>query len=272
MYTIAVVAGLAGVPSLAAGEVEFALHYLSVPGKIFFVEKQLKPGPDPPVLSSLNERVGFGSLGLRMRVSLPARLGPFVAGVETGFGLSAGGQTFDHRQLLNTKVVDLIEAPFDSATVYDKNDTHDGDFTRWEIMTVPLFFTLSYAPRSDTVSLGGEIGFGPMLLGINTERRLSVYSLPATSEGDLLSRITQKWQDVAVAFAVEMAGGIVVPMDETLSFHVFGGLLWLSDVSYTTTDTSPGGPALVYGSSQNDPGLKLGGLGMIVRLGLSAEI
>lgn len=250
---IVVAASLAGLSSQAAGTVEYALSYISVPGRIVFVKTNLIALSQ----ESFDERVGFGSIGFRLGVSLPARLGPFVVGVETGFGLPAGSQVFDHRDLND---------PASITAGLSKNVTHEGDFTTLKIMTVPIFFKLRYAPPSHDISLGGEFGFGPMLLGRNVERSLSFYD---DTTGDLIGRITSEDHDLVVAVAVELGGGIVVPVTEVLSLHLFGGLLWLSDVSTTTTVMSPGLPVLVGGGSPFDPGLKLGGLGYTARLSLS---
>lgn len=255
---VVLTAGLVGLSSRAAGSVEYALTYLSVPGKFVFVQKNLKRTLDPldDTLESSEERVGFGSLGFRLGVGLPARVGPFSVLVEAGYGASAGSQAFNHSE----KLVDPASIP----PPPNKNLTHVGDITTWELFTIPLLFKLRYAPPAHTIALGGEIGLGPILLGRTVNRTLMEFNA-----ADIFSsRTTVKRSGFAAAVAMEITGGLVVPVTEVLSLHLFGGLLWLSNVSETTTNTT-GSPVLVFGSTPDEPGMKLGGVGYTARLSLS---
>lgn len=251
--SIAMTVGLIGLSSHAAGSVEYALTYLSVPGKFVFVQKNLLDGSQ----ESSEDSVGLGSMGLRLAVGLPARVGPFAVLIEAGFGASAGSQAFNHSEHL----VDPASIP----PPPNKNRTHEGDITTWELLTIPLLFKLRYAPPAHTISLGGEIGLGPILLGRTVTRTLMEF-VDAT---DILSsRTTVKRSGFAAAIAMEITGGLIVPVTEVLSLHLFGGLLWLSNVSETTTNTT-GSPVLVFGSTPDEPGMKLGGVGYTARLSLA---
>jgi hypothetical protein len=256
LVLLVIPACVAGISSPADGAIEYSLAYTSVPGTMDYVQKNLGTG----AMDQFQDSAGFGSFGFRLAVGLPATLGPLTAVVEAGFGFPAGNQAFDHRNLVR------------NTAGKTRKDRHDGDMTSWSVATVPVLFVMRYARPSETVSLGGEVGFGPMVLGVGTERTFCTYM----ADGDTLDRSeTERWQSAAVAAAVELSGLIVVPLAESLSLQVSGGLLWLSDVDYSVTRMSPN-PKFVYGSSGPDPSqspaLEFGGLSFTARLGLVTGI
>lgn len=235
----------------SGADIEYVASYVAVPGEIVWVERNLIGG----AVEANNELVRFGAMGFRLGVGLPARLGPFTAGVEAGFGLPAGGYVFDHKRLTRN-----------GEGFPDLNVTHEDDLTTWDLTIVPVLFKLRYSPPTDSIALGGQFGFGPVILARNTEYTETRYA------GALMtSRETKEWQDVLLPMAVELTAGIVVPMAEALSLNVFGGLLWMSEVRDTTTDNLAT-PIQVYGEKagggafSRGPALKLGGLGYSVRV------
>jgi hypothetical protein len=255
-----IVAGTILVAGSATASVEYALSYVAVPAEVVWAERQAKTNESkflPPILNPLNEKVRFGSLGFRLGTGLPARLGPFSVGVEAGLGVSAGSQRFEH-----TRLVKL----YPEVTSYNSNDLKVGDLTIWEVMTVPILFRLRYSPPTTGISLGGQVGVGPVLLGLTTERTESRYAGAVMQQ-----HTTRQDQDLMLSVGVELTGGILVPLSETLSLDLFGGLFWMSETRSTTTDNS-GIPIVVYGASPTEPGLKLGGLGYVLRAGFSLTI
>lgn len=246
-------AGLAGLlvlvfePSAArAMPVEYGLTYLSVPAEIDYVVTDLSAG----TLNAQAQSASFGSIGFRIGVGIPASLGPFTAGVETGFGIPAGSQAFDHQLTVeNTGGMTL-------------NAKHTGDFTTWSVLTIPMLFALKYSRPSDSVSFGGQFGLGPVLLGIQTQDQESVYD----ATGGLLTQTTTTSNAVEAAFVIDLEAGLVIPASDSLRLRVMGGLLWVSEVDQTTVQT--GSPNLVFGGGYDQPGLRIGGLGVSFRAGL----
>jgi len=242
---------LAGAAS--AGTVEYGIGYFAIPGEADYVATNLTTGAQEQRSNALS----LGTFGITVDLTLPAAVGPFLTAVGTGIAVPAGSESFDHRQ--------LSPDPPSTAT---HNDKHDGDFTTWQTQAIPLLLKLRYASPSAGVSLGGEIGIGAMLLAVDTEQTLATYD---ASDTTVINRETARWESVLMPFAAEVSGGIVVPATESMDLKLFGGLIWMTDVAMTTTD-SLAAPSLVYGASKDLPGLKLGGLGFAVRLGLSITL
>lgn len=265
----ALAVSLASFPGLGGAEIDYCLSYVALPAETVWVERQANsnswaaPGA-APVWEPFNERVRFGSMGFRLGAGLPARLGPFTAGIETGFSLPAGSQVFDHAQLFKA-------GP--GVTSFSKNETHEGDLTTWDVTAVPFLFRLRYAPPADAITLGCQLGFGPTFVALNTEYTETRYS-PVSGEVD--GRETRLTQDLLLPMGVEFTGGIIVPMAEALSLQVFAGVLWLSEVRETTTDNLAS-PILVHGPRKPgpvaayEPVVKLGGLGYAVRIGFTLQ-
>lgn len=236
-----------------AGTVEYGLGYFAVPGEVDYVAKNLTTGGQ----DQRSDALSLGTIGITLDLTLPAAVGPFLSAIGTGIAVPAGSESFDHRK--------LAPSPPSSAKHFEK---HDGDYTSWQVQAVPLLMKLRYASPSAGVSLGGEVGVGVMLLALDVEQTLTEYDLSDTT---VVSRETSRWESLAMPFAAEISGGIVVPATESMDLKLFGGLIWLTDVAYTTTD-SHASPSLVYGPTPDYPGIKLGGLGFAVRLGLSLTL
>ena len=258
----------AAVTALAGGAgagIDYSVTYLAVPAETVWVERQANSNAwasAAPSWEPFNERVRFGSLGFRLGAGLPARLGPFVAGAEMGFSLPAGSQTFDHAQLFKA-------GP--GVTAFNKNDTHEGDITTWDVTTVPLLFRLRYSPPQDRISLGGQLAVGPVLVARNTEYTEVTYSAVS---GQVVSRETRRTQDLVLPMGVELTGGLIVPMSESLALQVLGGVLWVSEVRETTTDNFSHpilirGPRKAGSPESYEPAVKMGGLGYAVRIGFT---
>lgn len=248
---------LAGAPAAAA--IDYMLGYLSLPGKVQFIETDLTTGVEEQQAEGLK----FGTASFRLGISLPRALGPFEAAVESGFGLPLSTPSFDHRKLVRN-------APVGAG----RNDTNDGDLTNWKIMSVPLYFTLRYAPPTDAVSLGGQISAGPVLLGIFQEQIDSIYG----ADGTLDREITVNSSTTSITFGLEAAVGLEIPATQELTLRLMGGAVWMSRVAYTTLDkevgpVSPDRPeSEVHGGDTSLPGLELGGLGFMFRGAVSIGI
>jgi hypothetical protein len=137
-------------------------------------------------------------------------------------------------------------------------------------MTVPLLIKLRYAPPVDAVSLMGDVAVGAMFIGVNTERTTAVYDATDT----LTLRETADWQETKIAMAIEVNGGVAVPVAEALRVELTAGILWMSDVPAGVSRTSPS-PQVIYGYSGNGPAapvLQLGGIGFGARIGLTAGL
>ena len=235
-----------------AGAVEYAIGYLAVPGSIEYVETDLVTSAREPQ----NATASFGTIGLRVILPLPGMIGPFAIAAESGFGMPAGTQAFDHRDLAR------------NGTGATHNARHDGDFTSWEAAVVPVLLELRYSRPSESVTFGGELALGAMLMGLSVERTRALWDGTDTS---VLTRETSRRQDTAMTFAVAVGGGLVIPATAALDLRLTGGLLWLAETQFTTTDAASS-PTLIYGSSTSDPGLIVGGLGFYVRLGLAVSL
>lgn len=237
-----------------AGGVEYALSYAALPGRASWVQRDLAQAgfvyPDEQFTRPLN----LGAAGVRVALDLPHDVGPFRAGVETGILLPVAGETLQGGELVRNTSGKL------------KNDTNEGDYVSWHATALPVFLSLRHTAPSQAVSFGGQAAAGPVLLGAREDAFEAVYD-----NADVLVEIRRsRAEAAALAFAVELAGGLVIPATEELTLKLFGGLLWMTRASLgTTTRTSPL-PALVYGpAGPSSPGLELGGLGITFRLALS---
>lgn len=237
---------------VAGHAVEYAIGYLAVPASIEYVETDLVSGLREPQ----NSAASFGTVGLRVLLPLPGTLGPFAISAETGFGLPAGTQAFDHRDLAR------------SGAAASHNARHDGDFTSWEAAVVPVLLGLRYSRPSESVTFGGELALGAMIMGLSVEHTNSLWDATDTS---VTARETVRRQELAMTFAVAAGGGLVIPATAGLDLRLNGGLLWLAEEAFTTTDSAVS-PTLIYGGSPDDPGLIVGGLGFYVRLGLAVSL
>jgi hypothetical protein len=237
----------------SAGTVEYGIGYFSIPGEVDYVAKNLTTGGQ----DQRSDPLSFGTFGVTLDFTLPAAVGPFLTALGTGIAVPAGSESFDHRKM----------SP-DAPATATHNAQHDGSFTDWKVQAIPLLLKLRYASATAGVSLGGEAGIGAMLLAVDTEQTLATYD---ASDTTVVNRETTRWETLAVPFAAEVAGGIVVPATDSMDLKLFGGLIWMTDVPFTTTD-SLASPSLVYGPSKDLPGMKLGGLGFAIRLGLSITL
>jgi len=68
----------------------------------------------------------------------------------------------------------------------------------------------------------------------------------------------------ASAFAFQLGAGLTVPVTETLSTRLSGGVVWLADTDFSVESVSE--------EDTQVEGLQVGGLGFMVRLGLSASL
>jgi hypothetical protein len=237
----------------AAGTVEYGIGYFAIPGEVEYVAANLTTGAQ----EQRSDPLSLGTFGVTLDFTLPAAVGPFLTAVGTGIAVPAGSESFDHRRL----------SP-DAPSTATHNARHDGDYTTWQVQAIPLLLKLRYQAASAGVSLGGELGVGAMLLAVDSEQTLATYD---GSDTTVIARETSRWESLAMPFAAELSGGIVVPATESMDLKLFGGLIWMTDVASTTTD-SLASPSLVYGYTKDLPGLKLGGLGFAVRLGLSLTL
>lgn len=237
-----------------AASVEYALSYLSVPGRALWVQRDLAASGVVYADEQFTRDLSLGAAGVRIALALPHDVGPFRAGVETGILLPVAGETLQGGELVRNTSGHL------------KNDTNEGDYTSWHAAVLPALLTLRYAVPSQAVSVGGQAGAGPVILGVRQDDFEAAYD-----GSDVLQSIERRrFDSAAVAFAVELAAGLVIPATEDLTLKLYGGLLWMTEASFgTTTRTSPL-PELVYGpSGKSSPGLELGGLGFSFRLGLT---
>ncbi|MEK7476192.1 MAG: hypothetical protein AAB152_11255 [Candidatus Coatesbacteria bacterium] len=235
-----------------AGAVEYGLTYLSVPGRIDFVQTDLPTGDAAPQ----TDTTSFGAFGFVAVVPIPGAIGPFSPAVETGFALPAGDQAFDHRELAR------------NSGGSTHNARHDGDFTSWSVATVPVLAAIRYSQPSENVTFGGEVGAGILFMGVSTERTLTTYD---ASDTTVIAHDTRRSQTVQLALAVQAAAGLVVPATEGVDLRLYGGLIWIGDVPSTTT-SDVASPILVYGEDRNSPGLTIGGLGFMLRLALNVSL
>jgi len=238
----------------AATPVNFMLEYERVPVTVAWVEKDLKSTAQEP----MEETMTLGTLGLRLGVGVPVYLDPFTLCIETGLDLHAGNQTFAHSQLVRNT---------EGASREQKND---GDFTEWSITTVPLIFKLRFLPPTDGITLGGDMGFGPVLLDISTGRTISQYD----PSDNLQLREKEKWDEAKVALAMEINGGVVVPVSESLRVELMAAVMWMSKVPAGRVRDYPR-PTAVYGYAADNPAapvLQVGGIGYGARVGLTVGL
>ncbi len=239
--------------ALEVRAVEYGITYLAVPGSIEYVETDLVSN----AREAQNAGASFGTVGLRVVLPLPGAFGPFLIAAESGFGVPAGTQAFDHRDLAR------------NGAGSTHNLRHDGDFTSWEAAVVPVLLGLRYSQPSESVTFGGEIALGVMLMGVSVERTDAQWD--SLTDTTVETRATARRQDFAMTLAVAAGGGLVIPATAGLDLRLTGGLLWMAEQAFTTTDTAVS-PTLIYGATTDDPGLVLGGLGFYVRLGLAVSL
>jgi hypothetical protein len=227
------------------------LGYFSVPGEIAYLQHDWRTGAD----EQQADGVGFGGIGLRVGLPLPQRIGPFGTGVEVGFGVPVAEQTLDHRRAARNGA--------------DANERGDEDFTTWSVTNVPLLLTLRYDVPSAVVAVGGQLGVGPVLLGVREAVTLADYD----ASGVQVRKTVSRRPFAAVAFAAELAAGMVIPVTGDLSLKAMAGLVWVSPVEETVTRTVPS-PALTSGGAAggSPAGLTLGGLGFSIRLGIAVGL
>jgi hypothetical protein len=238
------------VPAVRSFAVEYGLTYISVPGRIDFVQTDLARGTVQP----MSDNASFGTFGFLAVVPIPGSVGPFTPGVETGFLIPAGSQAFDHRELAK------------NGATHDSR--HDGDFTTWDVTGVPLLLAIRFSQPSENVSFGGEVGAGVMFLGVSVDRTLTTYD---SSDSTVVLRETLRHQDVAISPVVQALAGLVVPASEGMDLRLYGGLVWIADVPETVTSDATA-PALVHGGASDLPGLTVGGLGFVLRLALNVTL
>jgi len=230
-----------------AGAVDFSLEYLSVPAVYQFMQADLADGTS----EQMSKELGLGTVGLRLGQVLPPLFEgwPLRLGFEAGFGLPVGSQSFDETdRLLN-------------ASGLGANAKFEGDSLEWNGVCVPMLATLGFLPDSSGITLAAQMGAGVVLMDIQQDWIDSVYTGPL----DDLDHVTTIHSHLdAAAFAVELTGGLVVPVTPSLSARLWGGVLWMSRTEFSAeTDTS--------GATQVE-GLQVGGLGFNVRVGLSSSL
>jgi len=245
MSLFSLVLVLLGVP---AGAVDFSLEYLQIPAVYQFVQTDVATSES----GQESKDIPMSTFGLRVSQSLPQLFSdwPLSFGFETGFGLPAGSQSFDDRQL-------LINSGALSA-----NNRYEGDSSEFSVLCVPIMATIGYAPRVSGISIGGQVGIGVVMMDVREDIINSVYTGPLD---DLDYVSTTHNHGYGSAFAVQLAGGLVVPVTETLSARLWGGAMWMSQTDFSTMVRKADGTSTVNG-------LQVGGVGFNVRVGLSSSL
>lgn len=240
---------LAVIAAGSAPAVDFSLEYMSVPAVWQFV--QYDYAETPATSRQMSSDLGMGAFGLRFGQYLPPLFEgwPLRMGYEAGFNLPAGSQSFDVREsMLN-------------ASALGKNARGEGDSIQWSALCVPIFVTLGIVPSSPGITLNAQAGFGVVLLDVRQETVDSVF----TGMLDDLDYIeTTQSHLTGAAFAVQLAAGLTVPVTETLSTRISGGVVWVADTDFSVETVDESGTTV--------QGLQVGGLGFMVRLGLSASL
>ena len=227
---------------------DMAIEYLSVPAVYQFVQTDVATG----ISGQESRDIPMATFGLRVSQSLPQLFSdwPLSFGFESGFGLPAGTSSFDERtRLLNSSALSA-------------NARFEGDSYEFSALTVPILATVGYAPRISGITIGGQLGVGVVMMDVRQDAINSVYTGPLD---DLAYVTTDHLHGFGSAFAVQLAGGLVVPVTETLSARLWGGALWLSQTDFSAVTKKADGTSTV-------DGLQVGGVGFTVRVGLSSSI
>jgi len=234
--------------SIRASAVDFSLEYLSVPAVYQFVQSDLAKGTS----GQESKDLPMPTFGLRVSQSLPELFSgwPLSFGFETGFGLPAGTRAFDERlRKLNS-----------SALLY--NDRFEGDSTEFSMLCVPILATIGYVPKTSGISIGGQAGIGVVLMDVLWDEIDSVYTGPLNDPSYVTTTHNRLFNS---SLAVQFAGGLVVPVTETLSARLWGGAMWIAQSDNTQIVRKESGTTTVEG-------LQIGGVGYLVRIGLSSSL
>ena len=234
--------------SARAGAVDFSLEYLSVPAVNQFVQE------DASTLKSWqsSKDISLPTIGLRVAQSLPQLFSdwPLSIGFETGFGLPAGTSSFDERQL---KI---------NSSSLSANARNEGDAIEYSVLSVPIMATIGYVPRFSGINIGGQLGVGVVMMDVREDLIDSVY---VSTLNDLDYVTTTHNHLSGTAFAVQLSGGLIVPVTETLSARLWGGAMWMSEADFSSVKRQADGTSIVEG-------LQVGGIGYTVRVGLSSTL
>jgi len=243
-----VLAGLLLVGGGNARAMDIALEYLSIPAVYNFVQTDVASGK----AGQESKDAAMPTFGLRVSQSLPPMFSewPLSFGFETGFGLPAGTSSFEMRQILI------------NSSALSANARHEGDSLENSVLSVPIMATIGYLPKVTGVSIAGQAGIGVILMDVLQDQVESVYTGPLD---DLDYVQTRHSRAMGSAFAVQLTGGLNVPVTETLSARLWGGAMWMSNIDYSTVTRKADGTSTV-------DGLQVGGVGFTVRVGLSSAL
>lgn len=233
-----------------APAVDFSFEYVSIPAAWQFIQTDLAESPVVPLQKS--QEMGLGAAGLRFGQNLPPLFEgwPLWLGYEAGFALPSGTRSFDVREnILN-------------ASSLSRNARGEGDSIEWGALCVPLFVTLGIIPSSPGITLNAQAGMGVVIMDVRQDYIDSEYSGGGLDE--LVDVRTTSSHLTAAAFAFQLGAGLTVPVTETLSTRLSGGVLWIADTDFSVET--------VTDSDTFVEGLQVGGLGFMVRLGLSASL
>jgi len=122
--------------------------------------------------------------------------------------------------------------------------------------------TVGYLPPVSGITMAGQLAVGVVMMDVSQDYIDAVYT---SSLNDLDYVSTVHTHETGYAFSVQLAGGIVVPVTETLSARLWGGATWMSETDFTAVVRQASGETRVEG-------LQLGGIGYLVRVGLSASL
>lgn len=231
-----------------AGAVDFALEYLQIPAVCQFVQTDMATGES----GQESREIPMSTFGLRVSQSLPQLFPdwPLSVGFETGFGLPAGTRSFDERErLINSSALSA-------------NARFEGDSSEYSVLSIPIMATVGYAPKVSGVTIGGQAGIGVVMMEVRNDQVDSVYTGPLD---DLDHVTTIHGHEFGAAFAVQLMGGLVVPVTETLSARLWGGALWMAQNDFATSTRLADGTSTVEG-------LQIGGVGFTIRAGISSTL
>ena len=228
--------------------VDFSLEYMQVPAVYQFVQANVATGD----AGQESKDASMPTFGLRVSQSLPQLFAdwPLSFGFESGFGLPAGTSSFDLRQLLI------------NSSALSANARNEGDSLENSILCVPIMATIGYTPKVSGVSIAGQAGVGVILMDVMQDQVDSVYTGPLDDLDYVQTRHTHA---MGSALAVQLVGGLNIPVTETLSARLWGGAMWMSKVDYSTEIRQADGTTTVSG-------LQVGGVGFTVRVGLSSAL
>jgi hypothetical protein len=243
--TVFVLAVLAGGSSRA---LDVSLDFLQIPAVYQFVQTNVATG----VSGQESKDVPMPTFGLRVSQSLPQLFAdwPLSIGFETGFGLPAGTSSFDERER------------FINSSSLSANARNEGDSVEFSALAVPIMAVIGYTPHVSGVSIGGQAGIGVVMMDLRGSRMDSVYTGPLD---DLDYVDTTHGHEIGATLAVQLAGGLVVPVTETLSARLWGGAIWMSQADFSSERRMADGSTTVEG-------LQVGGVGFTVRAGLSSSL